>query len=245
MVTFVFVVLTMLRNWFDRARGRTDGRGPHAFCSIWGRTIIRLTPGWKVTIEGREHLPPDYQPMVMVANHESMSDICAMYYLGAQFRWLSKESVFKIPFVGNAMRWANYVPILRGNRESAAQAMRESALRIRQGLSMFFFPEGTRSLDGVILGFKTGAFKLARDEKVPVLPIAIHGAGNLLPKHSWIPGKAHVRLKILAPMPPPAQSDSSVEAYTELVRARIVTAHDSLCTQSAFVRPAAKLTDLQ
>jgi 1-acyl-sn-glycerol-3-phosphate acyltransferase len=204
-----------------------DGRPLHKIAAVWGRAIIHMMPGWRVTVKGRENLPPDGKPMVFVANHESMSDIWAMYFLKVQFRWLSKEEVFKVPFIGAAMRWSYYVPIARGNRESAAQAMRQSAERLRAGISMLYFPEGTRSPDGNIKPFKVGAFKLAQEEQVPVLPIAIKGARDLLPKHSLAPGKAHVQLTVLPPLPPPPKG-VDLEAYSNDVRARIVAAHAAL-----------------
>lgn len=207
-----------------------DGRAVHRAASRWGRHVIKLMPGWKVTVTGRENLPPDGTPMVIVANHESMADIWAMYYLGVQFRWLSKDSVFRLIMVGRAMKWANYVPVNRKSRESGAEAMRASADRLRQGLCMFFFPEGTRSPDGKLRDFKLGAFKLARDSQVPVLPIAIHGAGELLRKGSKIPADhAHVRITVLKPLPPPAAGEE-VDGYAARVRDLLISAHAGLLT---------------
>jgi 1-acyl-sn-glycerol-3-phosphate acyltransferase len=92
---------------------------------------------------------------------------------------------------------------------------------------MLFFPEGTRSPDGEIKDFKLGAFKLARDTQAPIVPIALHGANNLLPKHGRMPQSAHVRLRVL-PMeaPPPPQGD--LDSYAAGVRAKIVAAHAGL-----------------
>jgi 1-acyl-sn-glycerol-3-phosphate acyltransferase len=205
-----------------------DGKPIHKIAIIWGRSVMGLMPYWRVVIEGREHLPKDGQAVVMVANHESMTDIWAMYYLGVQFRWLSKDEVFKLPFIGQAMKWSGYVPVNRKNRESGAEAMRQSALRLAMGLPMFFFPEGTRSEDGKIKAFKLGAFKLAQGAGVPVLPIAIHGAGDLFAKGSLIPGSAAVvRIKILPPMMPPA-SDRECLAFAEQVRQLIIKSHESM-----------------
>jgi 1-acyl-sn-glycerol-3-phosphate acyltransferase len=227
-VTIILFILLSIAHGISTLRGRgADGRAAHKFASIWGRLMINLMPGWSCEVEGSEHLPRDYQPMVIVANHESMSDIWAIYFLGIQFRWLSKNEVFRIPVIGPAMRWSNYVSVDRSSRQSGAEALVESSKRIKQGLSMFFFPEGTRSLDGVIKPFKNGAFKLARDENVPVLPIAMHGAGAMLPKHSWIPGRARIRIKILPPQPAPSP-DSDLEAYGEAIRRQIISAHEIL-----------------
>jgi 1-acyl-sn-glycerol-3-phosphate acyltransferase len=205
-----------------------DGRSLHRGATMWGHSIIRLMPGWRVTVTGRELLIPDGQPSVIVANHESMADIWAMYYLGVQFRWLAKMAIFKLPIVGPVMRWAYYVPVERGNKGSGAEAMRLSAERLDKGLAMFFFPEGTRSEDGRIKPFKLGAFKLAQSAQVPVQPIALHGAGELLRKGSFVPNdSAHVQIKVLPALAPPgAQED--LGAYAEKVRALLISAHAQL-----------------
>jgi 1-acyl-sn-glycerol-3-phosphate acyltransferase len=227
-VTTFFIIVSAMVRFITVVFGlEKTGRPHHRINTWWGRSIIRLMPGWKVTVYGKENVPTDDEVLVIVANHESMSDICAIYHLDLQFRWLSKEEVFKIFGVGPAMRWTGYVSIRRGVRESHAQAMQESAERIRGGASMFFFPEGTRSPDGVIKPFKNGAFKLARDEKVRILPVAIHGAGNLLPKGRATPGKAHVKIKVL-PMIAPPKDDDDLDAFAEKVRQDIIRAHATL-----------------
>ena len=227
-VTLVlFALLTLLHAW-DIIRGKEkDGRSVHGVACIWGKTLINLMPGWSCEIEGKENLPQDHKPMVIIANHESMSDIWGIYCLGIQFRWLSKDSVFRIPVIGQAMRWANYVAVDRSNRQSGADALAASAQRLQQGVSMFFFPEGTRSLDGTIKAFKIGAFRLACTEKVPVLPVAIHGAGAMLPKHSWVPGRAKIQIKVLPALPAPTENED-IEVYAERARQLIIAAHKAL-----------------
>ena len=202
--------------------GSDDGRLGHRIAGIWGRTIFRLIPGWKITIKGEQNLPKADQPTVMVANHESMADIAAMYFLKVQFRWLSKEEVFRYPVIGHAMRIAGYVPVRRGDRNSHAQAMDESANRIRLGLSMFFFPEGTRSETGELRPFKVGAFKLARDTGVPILPIALHGAGQLLRKGTLIPHRAEVKVAIL----PMVTDDGTLELEEFAAKVRGIIAEE-------------------
>lgn len=210
------------------ARLPRDGRRPHRVAVLWGRSVMHLMPGWRVTVTGREHLVPDGTASVIVANHESMADVWAMYYLGVQFRWLGKAGLFKIPVVGAAMRWCRYVPVHRGDKESGSEAMRASAERLAQGLSMFLFPEGTRSEDGLIKPFKLGAFRLAQGAQVPVQPIAIHGARDLLPKGSFVPNtRAHVQIRVLPPLPPPGP-DEDLTAYAAHVRDILVAAHTEL-----------------
>lgn len=230
MVTLFFFSWSWVKHSIGKlSKNLNAGRPVHALASGWGRGLIQLMPGWKVTIEGRENLPPDGTPVVIVANHESMADIWAMYYLGVQFRWLSKKEVFDLPMIGSAMRWAGYVSVDRKSRESGVDAMRQSAQRLRSGLAMFFFPEGTRSADGKIKDFKLGAFKLARDEQASVLPLAIHGAGDLFPKGSALPGDhAHIRIRILPMLPPPSKDGEDLHAFASRVREQIIQAHAAI-----------------
>jgi 1-acyl-sn-glycerol-3-phosphate acyltransferase len=167
---------------------------------LWGRGTYRLMPFWSIKIEGEENLPDNNQPMVMIANHQSASDIWVAYFLKAQFRWLSKKEIFHIPLIGPAMRWAGYIAIERGNATSHRQAMEQAAQVLRNGISMFFFPEGTRTRDGKMQEFKLGAFRLAQDLHVPILPVVMSGTKDLVPKGSAFPGKADVHMKILPAM---------------------------------------------
>lgn len=205
-----------------------DGSPIHWIASLWGRTLMASMPGWQVHVEGQQHLPKRGKAVVMVANHESMTDIWAMYYLGVQFRWLSKDSIFRIPIIGTTMKWCGYVAVNRTSRESGSEAMRQSALRLAMGIPMFFFPEGTRSVDGKIKNFKLGAFKLAQNAGVPVLPIVIHGAGDLFAKGSMVPGKgARVHIKILNPVETPPKN-TDLDQYAARIRQMIVEAHQEL-----------------
>lgn len=228
-VTAATIALCGLAQLITIARGLPrDGRLVHPFARRWGRLLFHLTPGWRIEVVGGDNLPKaGGKPAVLVSNHESLTDIFAMYFLDTQFRWLSKEEAFRIPFVGQAMGWCDYVPVLRGNKDSHALALEASADRLRKGFSMFFFPEGTRSDDGSIRPFKTGAFKLARDEQVPVIPVIIQGARDLMPKGVMAPGKARVTLQVLTPMPPPPvdAGPQALADYAETVRARIVAEH--------------------
>jgi 1-acyl-sn-glycerol-3-phosphate acyltransferase len=122
------------------------------------------------------------------------------------------------------MRWAGYVPIRRGDKDSHGVAMQAAKERLHAGIAMFFFPEGTRSVDGRIKEFKTGAFRLAVENNVPIVPIALKGAGNLLPKGSWKPGRAHVSIKVLPPIAPSAD----IHALAIQARERIIAAHAGL-----------------
>ncbi len=185
----------------------------HAYARIWGRVSLWLA-GVKLTVTGREHLP-QHGPVVYMANHVSNFDILALFAgVPDQFRWMAKIELFRIPLFGLAMRRAGSIPVDRSNRRNSVLSMREAVRRIAAGTSVVIFPEGTRSPDGTPQAFKTGSFTLALQAQVPVVPLAIIGSGDVMPKHSrWIRG-GHIRLAI---MPPVATSGREVAERTTLM----------------------------
>ncbi len=193
----------------------------HNVAVLWGRTLFALGPAWSHEVRGRENLPADNAPYVLVANHTSSADIWALFLVGGQFRWLSKDAMFKIPLVGQAMRWAGYVSVTRGNKQSQYQAVETSREWIRRGISMAFFPEGTRSEDGRVKEFKSGAFKLAQEENVAIVPVVLRGTRDMLVKNSGFPKKAHLDIEIL----PAVRSlpDEDVKDFAERVRQMIAS----------------------
>ncbi|MCB9228435.1 MAG: 1-acyl-sn-glycerol-3-phosphate acyltransferase [Deltaproteobacteria bacterium] len=224
-----FSFLAMLR-----LKARVEGRAPsqteaHKIATLWGQRLLKSVPGWDIQVRGVEYLPPEGSPCVLVANHESSTDILAIYFLGIQFRWLSKKSMFQVPLVGMAMRWAGYVPIVRGNKGSHQQALSQSEAYVRQGIPMLFFPEGTRSVKGTPGEFKTGAFRLAQACAAPVLPVVLCGAGRLLRKKSLYPEKATVKIQILPLME--ALPGESAQNFTQRVRDKICEAHALLLAE--------------
>ncbi len=198
----------------------------HSMAIRWAKSIIFLTPGWKVRVEGCENLPRKDQACVFVANHESATDIFVTYYIGSQFRWLSKAEVFKVPMIGLSMKWAGYVGIKRGQKQSHIKALEESAEWLKKGIPMLFFPEGTRSETGELRPFKIGAFKLADEQNVTVVPIVLHGTRHLLKKHSATPGTANVTVKILPAMR--RRGDETYETFASRTRQLIIDAHKAL-----------------
>ncbi|MEY4632164.1 MAG: hypothetical protein RIQ81_2284 [Pseudomonadota bacterium] len=212
-------------------------RRAHRIAGHWGKSMFSVIPGWRVEVTGWENLPADGDAVVMVANHESMVDILVMYFLEIQFRWLSKESVFRIPVVGPAMRACGYIPILRGDRNSHEQALASSAVWIKRGINMFFFAEGTRSeVPGTMRPFKIGAFKLANENNVDVLPVAIRGAGKLWRKNGRLPDSATVRLRVLPRTR--MQEGETYEAYAARVRSVIGSAWTELGNEGNPAAPA-------
>ncbi len=175
-VGFPMFVLTMP---FDKQR-----RIGHWYATSWARILIKLNSRWSFQVIGQDRIPQD-RPMVVVSNHQGVGDIMVAFHMDLHFKWISKASNFYVPCMGWFMYHAGYIPLHRGNKSSIVQCMDRAKRYLDDGVSVLFFPEGTRSKDGVVKDFKPGAFKLAIEAGVDILPIAITGTANALPKHTW------------------------------------------------------------
>ena len=155
----------------------------HRVARNWARALLRLA-GVQVHVIGPENVRTD-RPQIFMANHQSDFDILiVLAYIPGQFRWIAKKELFKIPVFGKAMRNAGYIEIDRQNHEKALKSLDEAAQKIREGKSVVTFPEGTRSRDGKIRPFKQGMFHLAIQAGVPIVPISIIGAHEIMPKRT-------------------------------------------------------------
>ncbi len=173
----------------------------HRWASLWASFYLTLLPGWKVQAAGREKIDQD-ATYVVVSNHQSMVDIMLGYRLFFHFKWVAKAELLKVPFIGWNMLLNRYVFVKRGDRQSILDMMKESEAHLRQGSSVYIFPEGTRSATGEVGKFKSGAFTLAKRVGVPILPIALSGSASTLPKGQfWLKGRHHMKVEALDPIP--------------------------------------------
>jgi len=161
---------------------------------------------------------------MVVSNHQSQLDILVAFSLFFHFKWVSKAEVFKLPLIGWNMVLNQYIKIKRGDRDSAETMMMQCEASIASGNSVYFFPEGTRSRNGRLKAFKPGAFILAKKMQIPILPIAINGSKNALPKHSInFHGRHPMRIQVLDEIPYKRFENLSVEKTAELARKCIMT----------------------
>ncbi|WNG44354.1 1-acyl-sn-glycerol-3-phosphate acyltransferase [Archangium minus] len=199
---FVGLVIFLVTWPFDR-----NGRVLHLFSSAWAQLYLWVNPGWHVQMEGRERLPW-HGPAVLVSNHQSLGDILVLYGLYRPFKWVSKASIFKVPFLGWNMYLNRYVGLVRGDKESIARMMAECERWLDRGVPVLLFPEGTRSLDNQLKPFKDGAFRLALSKGCPLIPIVLTGTGDTLPKHGLLlKYRARCKVRVLEPVDPRAFSD--------------------------------------
>jgi len=163
------------------------------FAARWARTCAFITPV-RVTVEGAENAKPD-QSYIVVSNHQSQYDILLVYgWLKLDLKWVMKKELRKIPGIGLGCEKAGHIFVERQNPKKAAKAISEAMKRLGNGIGVLFFPEGTRSLDGRLLPFKKGAFRLALDQDIPILPVTLVGTRDILPAKSLslFPGKARM-----------------------------------------------------
>ncbi|MDX1774985.1 MAG: lysophospholipid acyltransferase family protein [Desulfobulbales bacterium] len=173
---------------------RREADSVQGLASWWAGSICKAG-GVEVVVSRQEELDPE-KPYIFAANHQSQFDIFVLQgYLGVNFRWLAKKELFAVPIWGNAMRRAGYIPIDRSHGREAIKSLDEAAKKIAAGTSVIIFPEGTRSLDGKLHDFKAGAMVLAIKSGVPIVPVAILGTFEILPKGKLMmtPGKVQIR----------------------------------------------------
>jgi len=190
----------------------------HQYTCFWGALYTRVNPSWRVKMVDRDNFRSG-MTYVVVSNHQSQLDILVAFNLFKHFKWVSKAEIFRVPFVGWNMYLNRYVRLVRGDKESVKEMLAVSEERLKEGSSIYIFPEGTRSDDGIVKPFKPGAFALAHKQKLPILPIAISGTVYALPKYSMkYQGTHNLYLKILKEIPYSEFSSLTVEETADMVR---------------------------
>jgi 1-acyl-sn-glycerol-3-phosphate acyltransferase len=183
--------------------------------------MAALNPLWRFRVAGTMPADPR-RPYVVVSNHESFVDILLISHLPWEMKWLAKAEMFRIPILGWLLRLAGDVPIQRGFGPSAVEAIARCREVLADRVSVMIFPEGTRSTTADLLPFKDGAFRLAIDAGVPILPLVVHGTSTALPKHDWRFGRSTAVVQVLDPVETTGLSPADVPALKDRVRRMIV-----------------------
>lgn len=170
--------------------------------SVWARIFCWLSLV-RVTVRGRENIDRKTS-YVFVANHQGAYDIFAVYgYLGHNFKWMMKRSLRKIFLVGYTCERAGHIFVDRSSPTAVRHTIETAEKRLRDGMSLVVFPEGARTFDGRMGPFKKGAYQLALEFKLPLVPITIDGSFNVMPRTSKLPRPGHVILTIHHPISAP------------------------------------------
>ena len=152
-----------------------------ALARLWSRVILGV-PGVKLDVKMRVPLDPG-RPYVFMANHASTVDIWAVFVaIPASFRFIAKKQLARIPLFGWAMRAGRFIFIDRQNAVAARRTMDEAARRIRSGQSVVIFPKGRARATGALGAFKKGGFHLAMDAGADIVPVAIQGSREVMPR---------------------------------------------------------------
>jgi 1-acyl-sn-glycerol-3-phosphate acyltransferase len=189
----------------------------------WGaRTWLRLS-GVKVRIAGREQLDPS-QTYVFVANHQSYLDAAPLFaYTGRRMGMVAKKELLNAPVLGYGMGFVNVVAIDRSNRERAVESLKVATERLRAGISFGVCPEGTRANPGEMLPFKKGAFHMAAQAGVPIAPIALKNADNLMGKGTGEAWPGTIDMVFLPPVETSwVRNDKDLDALVQQVQEMIM-----------------------
>ncbi len=187
----------------------------HRVGRFWSRTLLRIC-GVTVRLRGEEHISGS-QTRIYAANHASMFDIPVVIAgLPDDIRVVYKKELERIPIFGWGLKWGSYIGINRGRGAEARRSLDEAVRKIRNGASVLLFVEGTRTSDGALQPFKRGAFHLAAQAGVPVIPLTINGTFSIVPKHSLRIRPGVVEL-VLSP-PIPVREEATKETELQLMR---------------------------
>lgn len=194
--------------------------------------VVKLNPLWRFRTSGYRPSDPR-RPYVAVGNHESFADIFLVSHLPWEMKWLSKVEIFRIPVMGWLMRMAGDIEVRRGERTSRAEAMSECRDRLAKRVSVMIMPEGTRSRTSELLPFRDGAFRLAVEMGLPILPMAIWGTRSALPKGSLLLGPSRAEVRVLEPIPTEGLTQDQVPELRERVRRLISEERERLAAELA------------
>jgi 1-acyl-sn-glycerol-3-phosphate acyltransferase len=205
---YVTVAITLPVGWlvarvmafFGASRTKVE-RFVNAYCHEY----LSLWPGWRASVRSLHATPA---PCVLVANHQSMADILALMGLPFSFYFVSKASLFSVPLIGSMMKVLGHVPLVRGSTESTRSMMERCETLLRAGERVLLFPEGTYAPMPKRLPFRRGAFALAKKLGVPVVPVTIRGAYELVPHDGPVfSATADIQIETHSPVDPAGFAD--------------------------------------
>lgn len=191
---------------------------------LWAQFIMFITGG-SITVEGLQNIDPS-RCYVFVGNHQSFFDIVAlMGYLPIQFRWVAKKELFKLPFFGKSMKSIGSIPIDRAKGRAALRSLETAICKLREGRSIFIFPEGSRGRNGQMYAFKPGAFYLAQKAGCPVVPLVLVNTDCMMPRGAFTVNPCHMKLIITPAITPDPATKTREQLATEAWR-RIISVRE-------------------
>lgn len=183
----------------------------------WIGLMLSLCP---VTVRGRKHYKRKDGPYVVMANHQGAFDILLLYgFLGIPFKWVMKQSLRQVPFVGKACEVAGFIFVNGNSIQNIRASLSEAKKSLGDGYSIFIFPEGSRTKDGRMASLKKGGFVIADELNIPIIPVSISGSYHVMKAGAKVPRPRHLYLDIHRPISPAdfAHEESPMQAMREYV----------------------------
>ena len=199
----------------------------HRYSIFWAMFHIHLNPFWRIKFEGKENINKD-KVYVIVSNHQSAFDIALLYRINTHFKWVAKRELIRVPVIGWNLLLNKYILIDRKNAFSSKKLLHEGGENLQMGSSVLIFPEGTRTPDGRVRRFKEGAFLLAKQAQVSILPLVIEGSKDVLPKPGVISLIQTFTIRVLPEIPYESFKDTDVAELTKDVNKLIQDTHATL-----------------
>lgn len=209
LITVVLAPLMVIRSMFPRSAYATYRLG-----RLWNVAVSKCM-GITASISGTEKIVPG-ESYIITPNHQSFADIVSLFVnLPTPFRWVIKKEILKIPLFGRAMKATGAICLDRSDRERSVKSLQEGTDKLGGGWSVLIYPEGTRTPDGLLHAFKKGAFMMAVQTGIPILPVTCNGAFKIMPKNSLLFRPGHVTLSIGDPILTKGLTENSVAELME------------------------------
>lgn len=212
-VLFSLTVLTCIVILIGTAIGNGSWWGYYP-AMVWAKVFCILSLV-KVSVRGRENIDKRTS-YVFVANHQGAYDIFSVYgYLGHNFKWMMKKSLRKIMLVGYTCQKCGHIFVDRSSPTAIRRTIETAEKRLRDGMSLVVFPEGARTFTGKMGQFKKGAYQLALEFHLPLVPVTIDGSFDIMPRTRYVPRPGRIVLTIHKPIAPPADEADRAEVIEQ------------------------------
>ena len=222
---FIFFMFIMIPVWLLTAPFDKKLRVTHRLSVWWALSYIYWNPNWGVTVVGEENIEKG-KTYVVVVNHQSALDIALLYRVPVNFRWVAKAELMRVPFIGWNLFLNRHIVVARGNATSARHMVDKCIQTLKGGVSVMIFPEGTRSKTGRINRFKEGAFVIARDANVAILPVLVEGTSEALPRDNYkVKARQHFTITILPPVEQATLADKTTNEIAAQFQQEFVALH--------------------
>ncbi len=207
----------------------------HEVSRFFATLFFRMPLGWRKHHSGFENIDSS-KPWVIVVNHCSMIDVPYLYFVGLNFRWVAKKELRSMPGFGQMIAMHGDILVDRGTKKGALLVMKKGKMWLDRGVCVAIFPEGTRSKDGNIANFKTGAFNLAKSAGVGIQPIVVSGTRQTMHHSFLFHWKHDLGIKVLPSISAEEVATTELKELMDATREQMIEAKKQLDAEIAASR---------